>query len=327
MAVSSFNSAAGAAGAPTPLSRVDTITSSQTWTHPDGFDEPRLVRILLSGGGGGGGGGALRGSVYNDDFAGGGGGGGGGFMREVEFFVSGPLSLTIGAAGNGAAATSFSANNFSNNSRIGTNGLSGNSGGLTSVSDPSFGWSMSASGGGGGSAGNSSQNIFGPAGPVQGGTQGFGFTGQQPSAGSGGSGGSPGGGRNAGQVSNFQFSGRIGQRSGRIRADSYGGPNQYYNFTNESEAIDPHLAKYLSGGGAGGSTASRNFQSGSIANGGTGFFGNGGDSGSVYGPTANSGNGLSAGGGGGGGRFFSGNGTYSAQGGAAGTPGIAIIYY
>lgn len=60
MAISQFPTSSGGGGAPSPLTRVDVINSTTTWTHPDGASEenPKVVFVQMVGGGGAGGYGA-----------------------------------------------------------------------------------------------------------------------------------------------------------------------------------------------------------------------------------------------------------------------------
>ena len=98
------------------------ITSSQSWTPPDGV---KMVTVRLFGGGGGGGG----------DSAGGGGGGGGGNVatKTIAVIPRTIYPITVGAGGSGGASQN----------------ANGNNGGVSS-----FGTLVSANGGNGGTSGD-----------------------------------------------------------------------------------------------------------------------------------------------------------------------------
>jgi len=93
--------------APAGLTRLAVISSSQTWTHPDGASStsPKPVFVIAVGGGGGGGSGASQGqfdsSSYLNNVIGGGGGGGAGNIEAFENLVYAPVTVTIGAGGSG----------------------------------------------------------------------------------------------------------------------------------------------------------------------------------------------------------------------------------
>jgi hypothetical protein len=98
MAITQFPAPNGA------LTRREVITSSTTWTHPDGASasNPKPVYVIAVGGGGGGGGGF---STTTNPGASlvwwGGSGGGAGFISTSENLVKAPVSITIGAGGTG----------------------------------------------------------------------------------------------------------------------------------------------------------------------------------------------------------------------------------
>lgn len=102
------------------LPLTETITTSQTWTHPTASpSNPKLVYVVAVGGGGKGGNGGTGTSAASTDFqaAGGGGGGGGGVIAEY-FLYRGPLPIVIGAVNGGTTtvATAISAPGGSNGS-------------------------------------------------------------------------------------------------------------------------------------------------------------------------------------------------------------------
>lgn len=103
---------------PTPsssslYSRVALVTSSSTWAHPDGYASPRPVKIVKINGGNGGKGGGVDMTLANiDNNAQNAPGGGSGFVQVNESYITGDLSVVIGAGGSGgqgAFATSTSA--------------------------------------------------------------------------------------------------------------------------------------------------------------------------------------------------------------------------
>jgi hypothetical protein len=102
---------------PTPsssslYSRVALVTSSSTWAHPDGYASPRPVKIVkINGGNGGKGGGIDMTNANIDNNAQNAPGGGSGFVQINESYITGDLSVVIGAGGSGgqgAFATSSS---------------------------------------------------------------------------------------------------------------------------------------------------------------------------------------------------------------------------
>jgi len=155
MGISQFPIPAAASGG---LNRYEEITTTGTWTHPDGASptNPKNVVVLLSSGGGGGGSGGV--AVGNSDnvAASGGGGGSPGIVCFYNLLVTGDLDIIIGAGGNGGAALSITRNTagvFTGNP--------GASGGLTSVVDDSDFVLISLSGVGG-PGGTATQSSVGP---------------------------------------------------------------------------------------------------------------------------------------------------------------------
>ncbi len=116
------------------------ITSSQSWTPPDGVT---MVTVRLFGGGGGGAG---------DATGGGGGGGGGNVATKTITVIPGTIyPITVGVGGSGGASRN----------------ANGNNGGASS-----FGTLVSANGGNGGTSGNSSSTGGGGNGGSGGGSGG-----------------------------------------------------------------------------------------------------------------------------------------------------------
>lgn len=83
------------------FSRSTIFTSSGTFTHPDGYAQPRTVLVRIVGGGGGGGSGGVYPGTSQTMSIGQGLGGGSGYLREVLTSVSEDTPITIGAGGAG----------------------------------------------------------------------------------------------------------------------------------------------------------------------------------------------------------------------------------
>lgn len=203
------------------------ITSSQSWTPPDGV---KMVTVRLFGGGGGGGKG---GNAYDGYYYGaGGGGGGGGYMKAQNVAVTPGQAylITIGAGGaasRNGGATSFgtllSANGGSCGSAASTNsngyylyggdggngGSGGGGGGGNSSSGRGGAGGTGSHGGNGGSGGGStySKGGNGSAGvsvaDIGNGSGGTGGAGNQYGGGGGGGGGGYGGTGSNGYNSNY----------------------------------------------------------------------------------------------------------------------------
>ena len=113
------------------------ITSSQSWTPPDGV---KMVTVRLFGGGGGGAG---------DGPGGGGGGGGGNVATKTIAVIPGTIyPITVGAGGSGGASRYANGNNGGASSFGTLVSANGGNGGTTS-----FGSLASANGGNGGKIG------------------------------------------------------------------------------------------------------------------------------------------------------------------------------
>lgn len=97
-----------------PLLREAVLTSSQTWTHPDGAsaEDPKEIFVIArSGGGGGGSGVAIRVTGSDQPAVRGtaGGGGGAGAVIAQKLFVTQNVSVTVGSGGAGGSAVTTTA--------------------------------------------------------------------------------------------------------------------------------------------------------------------------------------------------------------------------
>jgi hypothetical protein len=307
------------------LGRVQYLTSSQTWTHPDGASpsNPKPIYILMTGGGGGGGAGVGGSNVSTTSyFCAGGQGGGSGFGLEQYYFVTGSVSVTIGAAGsaNGGGGGTTSFGSFS------TPGGSGGSNGSLYTSTTDLYAVL------GGSAGACLGRFF----PSNSGTEGYQLV--------------PGGSHGGPSISNNspngnQYSGGIiyeGQNA--FGQSTPGGSMATWNSTNPNQQLLPKNnmpinikpSSFVAGGGGMGGSGTNPFSNytATASSGGFGFFGTGGSggngsfltSGTATGSAGTAATGYGAGGGGGGaGVTKSGTGTGGS--GSAGTQGVVIVYY
>ena len=103
---------------PLPFTRLATISTSTTWDHPDGYSQPRPIRVLCVGGGGGGASGAVSNQTTGTARVGGG-GGGSSLVLFADLFISSQATITIGAGGTGGALATIT----------GTGNTNGNAGG------------------------------------------------------------------------------------------------------------------------------------------------------------------------------------------------------
>jgi hypothetical protein len=192
------------------FTRLATVTSSGTWTHPDGAStgSPKEVFVVAIGGGGGGAGGGARalGGAGNSGGVSGSGGGGSGFVAYGETLVFAPVSVSIGAGGTGGAGAG--SNQPNNTFKAGDGGvtsfgtLGGDTtskffiramGGLGPFSAPSITQAnQTVSGGAGQSSGGIGYSIESFA-TIAGGVGGSDFGKSSMPIGSGGSGGGSGG--------------------------------------------------------------------------------------------------------------------------------------
>lgn len=235
------------------------ITSSQSWTPPDGV---KMVTVRLFGGGGGGGGGYT--------LSGGAGGGGGEMAAQTLQVV--PLTvypITIGAGGKG-----------------GTERNDGSAGGVTS-----FGTLLSANGGSGGvgrrSGSGSSQYNSADGGSGGSGGGAGGGNGGDGSGGSGSYGGNGGSNGNNGSngIAVDGGEGKGGSKSTHHNAYGAGGGGGYGGNGGDADSVASYSWAGAGGGGGGG--------------GGYGTAGNGGGGGMGGCDGGNGGIGAGGGGGGG----------------------------
>ena len=334
-------------GASTPslLSRVAILTSSGTWTHPDGASagSPKTVYVILSGGGAGGAGGSTANPGATSTAAGSGlaGGGASGCVNEGFISVTGAVSYTIGAGGAGGTggtnSTSGSTSTGNNGSAGGStifSGLTAIGGGLSNgygfgpagavtgnVATTSFGapyWSL------GGSIGGASQYVT-----HNGGTGGA----QSPSTNS-----KPpdNGFQTSYYFSAFSMNVYIYGQANYANGMSYNqvglqfGGYSYYPFPGRSALV-------AGGGGesAWGQTSASTYTNTQGATGGSGSLGTGGTggnqlyktSGAVTGGVGGTGTGYGSGGGGGGGAIAIANALSTGGAGGAGSPGVVIVLY
>lgn len=292
MGISILNPAAAAA-AFSGLTRRDQVTSTGTWTHPDGAsseNKKQAVVIALGGGGGGASGGNAIDNV-NVVSCSGGSGGSAGAATWSEFLVTGTLTITIGSGGTGGAAKVL----FGDPDRSNT-GNAGSIGGSTTVVDAS-GFGIIAYGGTGGVAGTGnnggtvdtaapaqatySQNITTSAGVGGiGGGERAGDSATRPSDnvyGSFATGGSGGGGSSAstaysGGTTSNPFAGMPG-------TGGNGGAGALSDNANATATAGSNGSGYGAGGGGGGGTA---IKYASTARTGTSGAGGNGAPGSVW---------------------------------------------
>ena len=307
--------------APAGLTRLAVISSSGTWTHPDGASSgsPKPVFVVAIGGGGGGAGGSALHQAVNNVNArcAGGAGGASGFIAAMHTTVLNSVSVTIGSGGTGGAAVNSGGN-------LGYVGNDGNKGGDTSFGtntmDSQVTVPILALGGGSGKRGYIGGHSSIPEKAL-------------PNS-IGGWGSSRGGAGIASAIYDFQSGQSMG--FGHQSGQSAGG----------------HLAvfpTFASGGGGGGGGANLYnsvdlTSNGSAyyatpgASGGRGFLGTGGAGGggstlngtvSPTGGTGGNGTGVGAGGGGGGGasNFPSNSTTATSGAGGSGSAGAVYIYY
>jgi hypothetical protein len=144
MGIATFPPASSASG----FSRSALITSSGTWTHPDGASgsSPKPIMIQMSGGGGGGASGCAVANISTGNyFNHGGGGGSSGVVLETYAITTGTLTITIGSGGSGGGSTNTTSTSY--------NSTSGSPGGTTTIAFPSPFGTLRARGGIGGYGG------------------------------------------------------------------------------------------------------------------------------------------------------------------------------
>jgi hypothetical protein len=274
-----------------------TVTSSTTWSHPEGASalSPKEVFVVAIGGGGGGGSGAIRvytsGTTIYPLWGGGGGGSSGASFGKTT--ITGSIPITIGAGGAGGAAVTPVTNN---NSILGNAGLAGGFSQFQTSGTNSL-FTFRAINGRGGQRGStvSVPDQFSPT----------------PSLVQGGGGGNQGG---EGSVIASQFA------------------TDAVNFVFKNDAV---LNSFIPGAGGGGAGHWYNGNNGynfpSLSGyGGKGLvhpIGTGGNGGTSEGTRSGANaTGYGSGGGGGGGAVAFGLGASSGAGGN-GAPGVVYIYY
>jgi hypothetical protein len=292
-----------------PLTRKVTLTSSQTWTHPDGASDtsPKEVFVIAFGGGGAGGSGGARkvpGTQPISRVLAGGGGGTGGICGSL-LTITGNASVVVGSAGVGPAGILRTA--------VGKyNGIKGGDGGNSSFSQNGILGTVFAPGGEGGGGGEVDVTL------------GYGFADAYDRAPfvSGGQGASRGGNALMPDPStNNASNGRPGT------ADGLG-----------SGGFNGVFFRFLSGSGGGGGSAyaiasGGNFRGNLGGAGGTSPYGNGGAGGNAEysnfgtGIAGSGGNATGIGAGGGGGGSSVAGIDVRNGGGGNGSAGQVIIYY
>lgn len=299
---------------PFPYSRFELVTTTSTWTHPQGASPNKLIRIIACSGGGGGSSGSAYSQASSSTGGAGGGGGGAGFIAYTEGIYSASLSITIGAGGSGGAARGGSSN-------IQLDPASGSDGGDTTVSGGNIYVIATVK----------QYSGYDPAVGVSTGNAGSSFYGGN---------GSSGGGAGAyfsdvgGEGGNLGY----GAREGQISSRGFG----YLPFFNASTSFDwtnynPFLAQWAPGGGGGGGNYYVVLNA--AGSGGKGFYNNNGGAGGAgafnnsnsNAVTATAGSAGTRGGGGGGGgaalQGFSTPGVATSGAGGAGGAGWVLIYY
>lgn len=328
------------------FSRAEILTSSGTWTHPDGasVSSPKSVYVIVCGGGSGGAGGSRANPSGTSTAAMSGiaGGGASGTVNEGFMTVTGSITYTIGAGGTGGTgATGNTSDSYSG-------GNSGNPGGTTR-----FG-GMTAVGGGlntifGNKSSNSTSGYIAAGGsnggapfPALGGSMGGAPLGTNHTTGTSGA-------RSMGQygtpVSNgFNI---IGAQYSLYNTNLFGQANPYGVWSSSSLGVQwagqgyypftGTTALAAGGGGAGawGQTSTSTYTNTNVGSGATGYFGVGGNggnqlfatSGSVTGGVGQTGTGYGSGGGGGGSALAISTNTSTGGAGGAGAAGVILVIY
>jgi hypothetical protein len=306
MAITQFPAPNGA------LTRRDVITSSTTWTHPDGASasNPKPVYVIAVGGGGGGGGGvgSNNGLLQTNVFRGGS-GGGAGFVYSAENLVKAPVSITIGAGGTGRAGIQQNDTNWTQ--------YEASSGGATSFGSAIFGnqvnFPIFAFGGGGGITRNLTYSAL---------TQPTGFFNAPGGVGSS-VGGEGGIGDNRFFDTNGESNGGFFSVNSGFGPGAGGGGSGFVgsDFSHDDNFVQSVAATFATNGGLGGVSAM-----GNGGNGGASSFQTAAAAGLVD-PLTNGANGTGNGAGGGGGGARSATGTIRGGTGGNGSAGLVIIYY
>lgn len=116
---------------PIPMTRMAVVTTSSTWTHPDGYGSPRMVQIIACGGGSGArnGGASIRTTAGQTS---GGTGGASGYLQAIQFPMTADATIVIGSGGTGGASAVASGATTSATINYGT------AGGNTTVTSGTF---------------------------------------------------------------------------------------------------------------------------------------------------------------------------------------------
>lgn len=337
----------GAAGGGSAFTRAEILTTSGTWTHPDGAStsSPKTVYAIISGGGAGGSGGsrANPSSTSTASMSGLGAGGASGTVVEGFVQITGPISYTIGSGGTGGTGASGSGSDTAGG------GNSGNAGGNTNFGN------LYAIGGGGNTiygfrAASSLSGYIAASGspsgatyPSLGGSLGASdFTGSHQT---GTSGARSHSGQGSAPNNGFFVTGTPYPYSTSSLYTGQANPMTFWSVSATGIQLSQssyypypgRTALVAGGGGAGawGQTSGSNYTNTSIGSGGNGYLGIGGNggnqlfatSGNVTGQAGQNGTGYGSGGGGGGSAIAIGSNTATGGAGGNGANGVVILLY
>jgi hypothetical protein len=327
------------------FTRAEILTSSGTWTHPDGASagSPKTIYVIVSGGGcGGAGAGAGNpGSTSTAAMSGYAGGGSSGTVNENFMIVTGSVNYTIGAGGAGGAGGVNTSNGGTTSGNPGNpggttnfNGLAAIGGGIATIygaraattldpyiatSGSNGGWANPSLGGSIGGSASGQNHVTGTSGAQSPRTNstppGNGFSIQTTESGY-----------------TMYYSGQANYFNGWAVSQIGGqyAPRHYYPFSKRTALV-------AGGGGqsAWGQTSTSSYTNTSVGSGANGYLGKGGDggnqvfatSGPVTGGVGAAGAGYGSGGGGGGPALGIGSATCTGGAGGAGANGVVIILY